>query len=382
MIAILLIAYFAIAALYWLLQLLALVLTMRHVPVLEAVDIAEPAEWPALSVIAAACNEADSIRAATIQRLMDDYPNLEIILVDDRSCDPTGAIIDELAAADARVKAVHVRELPAGWLGKLNALNEGLKRAGGEWILFSDADVRIRPGTLKKTVAFCLQRGLDHLALLPEIWSACFLINTIYPVFYRFLILATRIWKAEDPASRAAVGSGGFNLFRRSAYERSPGLEWLRMEIGDDMALAQMLKQSGGRTAVLNGRSHLGVTSYRTLGQVFHACERQGFTTPGHTSLLHAVLPYLLMIVLELAPFLALLPGAIPGWPLSGLTLLLIALARLDRHGPLAEPVGAGRRFFPPGHHPFLSGHDPRRPAGHPPRRYLVARHLLHSRTG
>jgi glycosyltransferase involved in cell wall biosynthesis len=92
--------------------------------------------------------------AAAETLLSIDYPNLEILLINDRSDDGTGGIIDALAARDDRVTAVHVRELPEGWLGKVNALNVGTQYASGAFLLFTDADVHFEPDCLKRAVTW------------------------------------------------------------------------------------------------------------------------------------------------------------------------------------------------------------------------------------
>ncbi len=88
--------------------------------------------------------------------------------MEDRSTDRTPEIADRLAEEDKRVKVIHIKELPDGWLGNLNAMNVGQKAAEGEWLLFSDADVEAHNGTLKRSISHCLSGGFDHLALIPR----------------------------------------------------------------------------------------------------------------------------------------------------------------------------------------------------------------------
>jgi glycosyltransferase involved in cell wall biosynthesis len=156
-------------------------------------------------------------------RMADGYPELEIVLVDDRSEDETGAIADRLASEDPRVKAVRVTELPEDWLGKQHALQHGVEAATGDWLLFSDSDVLFEPGTLRRAVAYCEYRQRDHLAVMPELLPRGFLLDTVLAVFVRTLTVAGRLWQVEDPKSRAALGSGSFNLVRRSAFDLTPG---------------------------------------------------------------------------------------------------------------------------------------------------------------
>ena len=102
--------------------LYGVVMLVRRCPQLAEVDAKDPSSWPTLSVVVPARDEALTIDPAVASLLAQDFPNLQVVLVDDRSTDATGTVIDRLAAKDSRVAAVHVRELPDGWLGKLNAI--------------------------------------------------------------------------------------------------------------------------------------------------------------------------------------------------------------------------------------------------------------------
>jgi glycosyltransferase involved in cell wall biosynthesis len=131
----------------------------------------EPVAWPRVSVVMAR-DEARDIAAAVASRLADDYPDLELILVDDRSADGTGRIAAEAAGGDGRFAAVRVDDLPAGWLGKVHALHCGARRATGEWLLFSDGDVTVGPGMLRQAIAWCMAEKIDLLALVPAFGTA------------------------------------------------------------------------------------------------------------------------------------------------------------------------------------------------------------------
>src|SRR2546423_821839 len=129
---------------------------------------------PPLSVVVPALNEEATVEAAMRTLLALDYPDLEIIGVDDRSTDETGAILDRLAAEDARLRVTHVRELPPGWLGKNHALHVGSAVARGEWILFTDADVHFERDALRRAVRYAVYRRLDHLVVVPQVLLAGF----------------------------------------------------------------------------------------------------------------------------------------------------------------------------------------------------------------
>jgi hypothetical protein len=296
----------ALAAVQSLLLLLGLGRVARSVPVLSATTSPAPARWPRVSVIVPACDEARDIEDAVRSRLRDDYPDLELVVIDDRSTDGTGAIVDRLAAEDPRVRAVHVTSLPAGWLGKVHALERGARAASGELLLFSDADVHVAPGAMRRAVVLMEAEGLGHLGVFPGLWPTRLLVEATLLSFFRVIWVAARPWSVADPRSRAAFGVGAFNLVRRGALEASPGFEHLRMEQADDAALGQMLKLAGARCAVANGGGEVQLHFYRSLAELVRGMEKSGARWPFPTVLASAAL----LLALELAPWGALAGGA------------------------------------------------------------------------
>ena len=124
---------------------------------------------PRVSIIVAARNEERHVESAARAFLALDYPDLELLVVDDRSTDATPAILARIAAEDARLRVVRVDSLPAGWLGKNHALHHGASLASGTLLLFCDADVVLRPDALARAVRLLELRGADHLAVAPDL---------------------------------------------------------------------------------------------------------------------------------------------------------------------------------------------------------------------
>lgn len=285
-------------------------------------DPSPPRDWPKLSLIVPACNEAGTIEAATRAKLASDYPNLELVLVDDRSDDGTSEIADRLAALDPRVRVVHVRELPPGWLGKVHALSRGVAEATGDWLLFSDADVHLEPDLLRRTMAEALRREAGFVVVTPKLSSASFALDVILATFMRLLVVGGRLYKVADPRSRAAVGGGTFNLVERSAWERTPGFEWLRLEIADDVALGQMMKRSGARCAVFDGEDRVHLHFYRSVGEMMQGLEKNGYAVLGGLKPWRALLTGAILLHVELTPMVAL---ALPSAPARIAGALLLA---------------------------------------------------------
>ena len=269
------------SALWWAWCLVATLRSIRAIPPLAADRSPPPAAWPRVSIVVAARDEERDLEAGIRSRLSDGYPDVQVVLVDDRSRDATGAIADRLAREDPRVRALHVTELPDGWLGKVHALAKGVAASDGEWLLFSDPEVQLAPGTLARAIALCEHQGRDHMAVVPGFREHGVLFDATMDVFCQLLLSLTRPWSVPDPRSRAAMGAGLFNLVRRSAYEATPGHEWLRMEIADDIALAQMLKAHGARPVVAHAVGAVTLDYYRSLGEMAVGMEKVGLAVVG-----------------------------------------------------------------------------------------------------
>src|SRR6185295_10642022 len=123
---------------------------------------------PRVSIVIPARNEERHVEEALQSVLALDYENLEIDVVDDRSTDHTGEILDRMAAANPRLRVVHIRELPPSWLGKNHALELGGRKAAGDYLLFTDADIVMEPTALRRAVGVMEAGGIDHLTVAPE----------------------------------------------------------------------------------------------------------------------------------------------------------------------------------------------------------------------
>ncbi len=250
---------------------------LKRLPVVNRQVYPAPKNWPCLSVIVPACNEAAHLEPAVATLKRQDYPELEIILVNDRSSDGTGTVIDRLAAGDSRIRAVHVTTLPEGWLGKVHALQQGVEQARGEWLLFTDADIHFSPGALRRAMALVLHQGADHLALIPRAIQSGFWLEVAVRTFGLLFLLTTRAAEVNRPGSRAFVGIGAFNLVNARTLRQTPGFEWLRLEAGDDVGLGLMVKLAGGTSRIAIAYDDLSVRWYESVPAMFKGLEKNLF---------------------------------------------------------------------------------------------------------
>jgi glycosyltransferase involved in cell wall biosynthesis len=275
---------------------------------LERVAPREAAGAPLVSLIVAARNEARGIEAAARSRLAQRYPASEIIAVDDRSTDATGEILERLSASDARLRVVHVRELPPGWLGKNHALSVGAATARGAWLLFTDADVVMQPETLARAIGLAERSQLDHVAALPHFQMRGLLLHAFITYFVCWGLMILRPWKVRDPRSRRSAGVGAFNLVRATAYAKAGGHAPIRLRPDDDLKLGKILKRSGARSEVVIGAELISVEWYHSLREVIDGLMKNSFSLVDyHTVLMLGGIP--LYLGLGLGPLGGLLFG-------------------------------------------------------------------------
>ena len=202
-----------------------------------------------------------------------DYPELEITLVNDRSTDRTGEILDRLAGEFPQLNVVHLSELPGGWLGKNHALQLGASRSRGEWLLFTDADIVFDPSTLRRAITYVNAHQVDHLAATPDCHMPTWLLTCFAVTFAMYFSLFVRIWAVRNPRSTAHIGIGAFNLVRASVYQAVGGHETIRMRPDDDLKLGKIIKLAGYRQDVVNGTGLIGVEWYASVAET---CPRAG----------------------------------------------------------------------------------------------------------
>lgn len=236
-------------------------------------------EFPKLSVIVTARNEEHVIADDLASLLAADYPDTEFIIINDRSTDKTGEIINQFALNDPRITPIHIKDLPLGWIGKVHALHLGTSQASGDWLLYTDADIRFERETLKRSISYAEQEKLDHLSLLPDDRSQSnkLLVPLFVIAFGAMFLVRTQLRNIGKKDSLAFAGVGAFNLVRRTMLEKTPGFEWLKMEVIDDVGLGWMLKKFGAHSAVLSGQNLLSFEWYPTLREAIMGLEKNAF---------------------------------------------------------------------------------------------------------
>ena len=266
-------------AVIWMVPALQLVLHSSEVADLTLPEWNPPQDTalPSLTVVVPARNEEAEIEAALRSLLQLNYPQYQIVAVNDRSTDQTGAIMERLAvepAAQGKLRVIHVRDLPSGWLGKVHAMwlgsqkNAAQKNAAQEeapqedaaqesqsdWLLFTDADCVFHPDSLRRAIHYATKAATDHLVLFPTPHMKTMGEHMMIGFPQVMSSFAMRPWKVRDPKARDHIGVGAFNLIRRSAYEAIGTYKALRLEVVDDLTLGETIKKAGLRQGVVFGR--------------------------------------------------------------------------------------------------------------------------------
>jgi glycosyltransferase involved in cell wall biosynthesis len=244
------------------------------------------ADQPRVSVIVPACNEAATIAPALATLLAQDYGRLEIIVVNDRSTDGTGEILREIQQRHPRLLVLDIDVLPDGWLGKPHALHRGADLAGGEILLFTDADIHMKPDTIARAVQRLEQAGLDHLCLLFRNKARGWLLNDFILDAGSGLFMLFKPWLAANPKSRRFMGVGAFNMIRRRAYEQVGGHGAIRAHPIDDLMLGKRVKDAGLRQECLSGYDFVTVSWYESTGAMIDGLMKNIFALANYNTAL------------------------------------------------------------------------------------------------
>ena len=232
---------------------------------------------PRLSVCVPARNEERGVEACLHSLLNQNYPNFEVIAIDDHSTDRTGDIMRHLAQENSRLKVLKAADLPEGWLGKPFALHQAFKVTRGEYLLFTDADPVFKPTALNTAVHVMRERDLDVLTLMPKAEFGSFWERAVQPVIFGFIASLTRFKNVNDPDHRSAMGFGAFLMFRRSSYEKIGGHEAGKSDVLEDVLIAKRAKRAGLKLFVADAKQLFSIRMYFGLKEIWFGWEKNMF---------------------------------------------------------------------------------------------------------
>ncbi|MGA2810203.1 MAG: glycosyltransferase [Candidatus Acidiferrum sp.] len=315
-------SFFCFVAVFWVAYGLRVAYGALRLPWLKNFSGAGDAHCPRISLLFAARDEEEKLPAALASFAAIDYPDLEIIAVDDRSTDGTARILGEFARAHSRCRVVHVAELPAGWLGKPHALQRAYEASSGEWLVFTDADVRFASDVLRRSVTIAREKKFEHLTLFCDIEMVGFWEKVLITFFGLWFHMATDPHGVSNPRSATYVGVGAFQMLKRSAYEAAGTHRRLAMEVVDDMKLGKIVKLAGFRSGVAVARDFVVVRWHAGAGNLVRGVTKNFFAGTSF-SLWLVGLSTAGTLLLNILPFVAL--PFLHGWAL-GLAMVAVAI--------------------------------------------------------
>lgn len=222
-------------------------------------------------------NEARNVGRSVPALLAQTYPNLQIIVVDDKSTDATPQLLADLAAAEPRLQVIAGAPLPDGWRGKPHALAQGVASAQGEWLCFIDADTFAAPELLAAAYAAAETHSADLFTILTDQRLGSFWEKVVMPVVLSGMAFGFPPERVNDPRRPDAVANGQFILIRRSVYEAVGGHAALRGSLVEDKALAETVKRAGYRLLLADGRALAETRMYTSLAELWEGWTKNMF---------------------------------------------------------------------------------------------------------
>ena len=287
--------------------------SFRRAPRLDD-PAAPPGPAPAVSVILPARNESAFIGRCLESLAAQDYPDYEVVAVDDSSDDGTGRIISEHAARDPRIVRVDAAPRPCGWMGKSWACMEGYRAARGELLLFTDADTVHARNTVSLASAQLRAGGLDAISAIPRMRALDFWTRAVLPVIMVFLHTRYSALNVNDPSKGTGYFFGSFFMMRRGAYEGVGTHEGVRGEVIEDGALGRRAKEAGYRIRMVRAEHLVSAVWARDPCGLWDALARLMLPLRLHSRAWAAGILAAVSLLL-FAPFPALAASAASGGP-------------------------------------------------------------------
>lgn len=278
---------------FWLTRLHEIRQNEKWVPILDPQsEVKLPKELPLISVLVPAHNEEKAIEQCLRSIIDQDYPNLEIICVDDRSTDRTVEVVSRLFAGRGNCRLISIDRRLEGWTGKCHALHVASTYAKGAWLAFLDADSSLHPGALKQCLNEVLKRKIGFITLTPKFILGSFWEKAIQPTLASMAAILFPLDQVNDPKSPVATANGMFFMISRRAYDKIGGHENVKDLAVEDIGIGKRIKAAGLGLLFANGRKLLFTRMYCGFDEVIK----------GWTRILSAAMNYRLSTVIKYLP--------------------------------------------------------------------------------
>ncbi len=305
-----------------------------------------PNPAPRVSILIPARNEEENIRHCVESLRKQDYPDYEILVLDDNSIDGTSQIVSEIARNDDRVKLLNGEKLPPGWAGKSHACYQLAQNATGSWLLFTDADTEHKPNMIRSVMALALEYKPSLLSGFPRQITDDVSQKITVPVFY-FIIMSwlPMWWLHRSNKPKPSMANGQFLLFPKDEYWKIGGHQAVKSRILEDVVIGAEVYKKGGRVLAVDLSPVVSCHMYRSIPAMWHGFAKSiyAFTSPLFLILILGLLAYALF----LGPFYSLFsqlickPAPVSWWYLIILEIALIIFMRLLVYSHFKESIYA-----------------------------------------
>jgi len=274
--AILIILFIILATIFfsWIYFLIYSIKSIKEVPKLQPLKISKNILFPMVSIILPSRNEEKYIEKCLNSLLRQDYPNYEIIAINDSSSDKTGEIIKRFSTDYSKIIYVDAEPKPEGWTGKNWACFQGYLKSNGELILFTDADTTHSISTISLAVTELLTEELDALTAIPKILAYDFWTKITLPILWTFFLARYSALKANNPKSKIGYFFGSFFIITRIAYEKVGTHKSVKEEIVEDGELGRKVKEQGFNIRVVHGERYINAVWARDSSTLWHGLRR------------------------------------------------------------------------------------------------------------
>jgi chlorobactene glucosyltransferase len=242
-------------------------------------DAPLPDPAPRVSIVLPARDEEENIDGVLASLLAQEGVDFDLTVVDDGSADATPRLLAAWAARDPRVRTGRVAALPEGWAGKAHALHTGVGLSTGEWLLFTDADTRHDPRTLRLMLGHAMRHGADLLSAIVELEYVGPGMRLLTPIGGISLLERATPGELRDPLHPGAFATGQYILLRRAIYERVGGYANPRLRGGfaDDVHLAEEVKRRGGKLDLVSARGLVRNRQWTTWGAAWRGWRKSAY---------------------------------------------------------------------------------------------------------
>ena len=259
--------------------------------------------YPYISVCIPTRNEERDIKNCVKSVLNQDYPNFEVIVVDDNSSDNTAKIVRSMTEEYPNLIFIAGAQLAPGWMGKPYALHQAYQKSRGQYLLFTDADLMYRSHALKTAMHTMICKDLDLLTLMPAAIFGSFWERVVQPVIFGFIAALTSFRKVNSSNHQSAMGFGAFLLFKKVSYQKIGGHLSVANEVLEDIMIAKKTKLNGLSILAADGKHLFAIRMYHSMKEIWVGWRKNIFLAM-KKSILRAFYYMVMVLCFLLTPYI------------------------------------------------------------------------------